>query len=138
MTVQEICDALENKKQAEVAHVTAGAEAPGTQDAFETAESAEFLQDGIDTLTDNLQNPQLTSHMLIGPLEDNAFRSSLQRTHNMQSKSRVQRWSDIYTQRNRISNPSGRGALREQLRHIGVKVDDEFITKIIQTTEENS
>jgi len=132
MNVQDACDAIAVFLQSDVLSVLGGEQPPVT-DPLPQAGSDAFLSDNVGDLIDRLADVELTEHDLVGILESNAFLAALQRAHEIQYRSRIQRWADCYSQKNRVS--SSTGALLLQLKGIGVKVDDEFVTKAVTRQE---
>ena len=139
MTVQALCDALITRRNGELKMVEEGV---GTipAETFDGALTLEWLADNIEQIFDTTHPPDSRQDALIGSLEINAFLASFQRALEVYRTPRVTRWAARYSQKKRQVSPSSEtpekkkivgGALQEQLRSLGVKVDDEFITGII-------
>lgn len=129
MNPQDVCVTLSDMRTEEVSAALGTGPVPSVQDLFPEAGSDAFLRDNIEDLSALLTDMSLIEHKLIGSLETNAFLGALQKAVEAQKRSRAQNWADVYSQKSRIS--SGGGALQIQLRGIGAKVDDEWLTKIL-------
>jgi len=127
MNVQEACVVLRDLLQADVQAVQGG-DVPAVMDPFPETGSDDFLAGTAEDLSINLTDLELLNHKLVGIQESNAFLAALQKADEARKRSRLQVWADVYSQKNRVS--SGRGALIEQLRGLGVKVDDEWLIKV--------
>lgn len=132
MSPQEACVILAQLRALETAAIQ-GAEPPPVTDMFPEAGSDDFLSKSVEDLSISLTDKELMEHKLVGALETNAFLAALQKASEAQTRSRIRNWADVYSQKSRIS--SGRGALIEQLRGVGAKVDDEWLTHILKVAE---
>ena len=127
MTVQGLCDILQARLQASVQEVLGG-EAVSPED-LSAVLTPEFLAGNVQALFDTLNNADGRENALIGILESNAFLGSYQRMLTQSRSGRIDRWAQVYSQMNKQSSTGG--VLDAQLRNIGVKVDDEFITDVV-------
>jgi len=136
MTVQEVCDALITRRLNELGAVEDGKGVIPVE-TFEEALTPEWLADNIEQIFDITQAPDSREDALTGALEINAFLAAFQRAVEVYRTPRVARWAARFAYKKRqvsetIKDANGKriaagGALQEQLRSLGVKVDDEFI-----------
>jgi hypothetical protein len=136
MTVQALCDALITRRLAELKAVEEGVGSIPAE-TFDEALTPEWLADNIEQIFDITQAPDSREDALTGALEINAFLASFQRAVEVYRTPRVNRWANRFAYKKRQLSESTRdangkiiavgGALQEQLRSLGVKVDDEFI-----------
>ena len=127
MTVPELCDTLIAALEGDIAAVQQGGNAPVL--VADDALSLGFLQDTLDQLFRTITKTDSREDELIGTLEANAFLGAFQGAYEAVRKPRMERWADIYSDQQR--QVSDKGALKTQLRSIGVKVDDEFVRDTI-------
>jgi hypothetical protein len=65
-------------------------------------------------------------------METNAFLASFQRAYENSQRTRTSRWAGIYSS---VANKaSDTGPLAVQLRNVGIKVEDEFLTSVVGLT----
>jgi len=127
-SVQSVCDLLVQGLQKELGAITSGTE-PLAEDLLRSAEDTDYLQDTIDKLTSYLNSADSGQDSLVGILEANAFLAATQKAHNKQATSRISKWAGIYS--DKLDKSSDEGALNQLLRNIGIKVDDEYVTRIL-------
>ena len=98
-------------------------------DPFTAADLPDFLEQSILGVNDALANPASQKGMYVGNMEHNAYLASFQRARQATSRGRIANWAARYTDVNVKADAVGPFGL--QLRGIGVKLDDEFINKIL-------
>jgi hypothetical protein len=136
MNVQELCDALVDRRQKELDAVEKGkSEVP--VETFDAALTEEWLADNIKQIA-TLANKVSEENEWVGNLEINAFLAAFQRAVEGMRTPRIKRWANRFTFKKRTKSEETRdadgklvavgGALQEQLRSLGVKVDNEFVT----------
>lgn len=139
MNVQELCDALVDRRQEDIDAVEHGkSEVP--EETFDAALTEEWLADNIKQIAIAANTRPTALNETIGNLEINAFLASFQRAVEGMRMPRIKRWAQRFTFKKRTiswarHDADGKliapgGALQEQLRSLGVKVDDEFITNL--------
>jgi len=126
VNVQDICELLAELRQEEIDRFFGGQAVP-YEDLFPEADTPEFAQETNDRYIQLLSqlDSDIGSH--IGVKEANAFITSVQKAHGMRSRSRVAKWATVYDSVDKASEDVG--TLKAQLASIGVKIDEEFITK---------
>jgi hypothetical protein len=140
VNVQELCDALVARRQEELNAVEQGkSEVPA--ETFDAALTEEWLADNTGQIFNITQDADSREDALVGNLEINAFLAAFQRAVEDMRTPRVKRWASRFMFKKRTISPAVKdaddklispgGALQEQLRSLGVKVDDEFIRDII-------
>jgi len=127
VNVQDLCDLLLERYAEELAAVQTGESSSVPIPA--AALTAEFLADNIADVFKTLSRKDSSEGELIGFLEINAFLAAFQRAYEHQHQSRVQRWAQIYNHKKTLT--LNQRALKKQMRNIGVKVDDEFLTEVV-------
>jgi len=130
VNVQDLCDLLLERYTEELAEVQTGTSS--SVPIPDEATTAEFLADNIDDVFKTLARKESNEGELIGFLEINAFLAAFQRAYEHQHVSRMQRWAQIYNHKKTLT--LGQRALKKQMRNIGVKVDDEFLTEVLLVT----
>ena len=128
MNVQELCDALGDRRQKELDAVEKGVDGVPVE-TFDAALTEEWLADNVDQIFNITQNEESREDELVGNLEINAFLAAFQRAVEDMRTPRIKRWASRFMFKKRTI--SAGGALQEQLRSLGVKVDDEFLRDII-------
>ena len=135
MNVQELCDALVARRQKELDAVEKGvSEVP--VETFDAALTEEWLADNIKQVFNDTQNAESGMDSHIGNLEINAFLAAFQRAVEDMRMPRIERWANRFAFKKRTISSAVKdaddkiivpgGPLQEQLRSLGVKVDDEF------------
>ena len=137
MNVQELCDALVDRRKKELDAVSDHGFGEVPAETFDAALTEEWLADNIKQVA-TLANKVSEENEWIGNLEINAFLAAFQRAVEGMRTPRIKRWANRFTFKKRtifkeIRNADGKivtvgGALQEQLRSLGVKVDNEFVT----------
>ena len=140
MNVQELCDALVARRQEEINAVELG-KTKIPAETFDAALTEEWLADNVGQVFNTTQNRDSREDELVGNLEINAFLAAFQRAVEDMRTPRVKRWASRFMFKKRTISKETKdadgkiiavgGALQEQLRSLGVKVDDEFIRDII-------
>jgi len=128
MNVQELCDALVARRQKELDAVEKGV-AGIPVETFDAALTEEWLADNVDQIFNITQDKGSREDALVGNLEINAFLAAFQRAVEDMRTPRIKRWASRFMFKKRTI--AAGGALQEQLRSLGVKVDDEFLRDII-------
>jgi hypothetical protein len=133
MNVQELCDALVIRRQEELNAVEKGnSEVP--VETFDAALTEEWLADNIKQVFNVTQDKKEgRENELVGNLEINAFLAVFQRAVEDMRTPRIKRWANRFMFKKRTIDAGG--ALQEQLRSLGVKVDDEFKQHIMPVIE---
>lgn len=130
MTIQDLCDLIIKGKQEEVNAVLAGIDIPIEDvERFKEVLTPEFLQLSVDGAWNALSDPEGTEERLVAEQEINHFLSSFQRAKEQCCRSRAQKWADRYSHKNYTASEAG--IYQTQYRNVGVNVDYEFVTKII-------
>ena len=128
MTVQELCDRLLQINQVRLAAVLGNNNTiPDTE--FPEALTPAWLQPSVQAVFETTNRANANQDELIGNLEINAFMAAFQKSYENSSRNRISRWADVYSQQYRVVNVGG--PLQAQLRHIGVKVEEEQQEKIL-------
>jgi hypothetical protein len=135
MNVQELCDALVIRRQEELDAAEKGvSEVP--VETFDAALTEEWLADNIKQVFNVTQDKKDgRENALVGNLEINAFLATFQRAVEGMRTPRIKRWANRFMFKKRTI--AAGGALQEQLRSLGVKVDDEVIIYISSEIEED-
>ena len=140
MNVQQLCDALVDRRQKELDAVEKGVSGVPVE-TFDAALTEEWLADNIKQVFNVTQDKESREDALIGNLEINAFLAAFQRAVEDVRTPRIKRWANRFTFKKRTISKATKdaddktiaagGPLQEQLRSLGVKVDEEFITDVI-------
>lgn len=141
MNVQELCDALVDRRQKELDAVEKGvSEVP--VETFDAALTEEWLADNIKHVFNVTKSEESREDALVGNLEINAFLAAFQRAVEDMRTPRIKRWANRFAFKKRTISKATKdaddkpiaagGPLQEQLRSLGVKVDEEFITGVIR------
>ena len=128
MTVQDLCQQLVQLRNDEILAVTEGLNKI-PEDVFAEALTPDWLAANIQKIFEVLNTKPSRENALVGSLESNAFLAAFQKAYENQNRTRAQRWAGVYSQVGRTSAEGG--ALAVQLNHIGVKVDEEFIERVV-------
>jgi len=129
MTVSELCSLLVTRRTQEIQAYTENADTI-PEEVFAEALTPDWLADNINEVFSAVNTEENNrENSLIGNLEINAFLAAFQKAYENQSRSRLDRWAGILSQKNRLISEGG--ALALQLTKIGVAVDDEFITNTV-------
>jgi hypothetical protein len=141
MNVQELCDALVDRRQEDIDAVEHGVSwVP--EETFDAALTEEWLADNVKQVA-TVANKESGQDEMTGNLEINAFLAAFQRAVEGMRTPRIKRWANRFTFKKRTiswarHDADGKviapgGALQEQLRSLGVKGDEEFMTGVIFT-----
>ena len=128
MTIPEICDNLAILLQAQITAVTTG-EVVTVDVDFSDALTERWLTDSVQLVFETLSRNNSRENELVGSLEANAFLAAFQKAYQNQQRTRCTRWAALFSAKNR--QLAADGPLAAQLRHVGVKVDDEWLTKVL-------
>jgi len=128
MTIQELCDKLLAAYQTRYDDVLKGE--TGIEDSdFPVALTDAWLADNVKAVFEIMSRKEASQAELVGELEINAFLASFQKMYEGSRRTRAQRWAGNYQRQKAVLDDGG--PLKAQLRHIGVKVEDEWLADVI-------
>jgi hypothetical protein len=129
MNIPDLCDQIIEKRQAEVAVVESATE-PSLEEQFPEALEPGFLDSNIEAVNDIIQalskNPEIA---LVGNTEINSFLAAFLKAYTDQRRTRMSKWSDIYSTKK--AQAAAEGALNLQLKFLGIK-ENEYLEKVLK------
>jgi hypothetical protein len=128
MNVPDLCDRLLEIGKQQLAAVLADDNGIENSD-FPDALTPEWLADNIETIFTAITRNNANQAELVGNLEINAFLAAFQKMYQGSRGTRVNRWAKNYTVQNRMIAEGG--PLAAQVRHIGIKVEDEWLVNTV-------
>lgn len=128
MTVQELCDKLLEIGEVRMKDVLENLNVIEDSD-FPEALTLDWLAENIKSVFEATNRKEASQAELIGELETNAFLGAFQKMYENSRKTRANRWAGVYTQQSKTIADDG--PLKAQLRHIGVKVEDEWLADTV-------
>jgi len=132
VTVQEVCDKLKDLQDTRLSAFVEGLDAISNLSVPEALELT-FLDPSVLAVFEAYSRSNSRDDEMIGSMEINAFMAAFQKAYQNENRTRITRWSRIVSAKKKLVSENG--PLAAQLRHIGVKVEDEFLTRIMGLTD---
>jgi hypothetical protein len=131
MTVVELCDRLLEIERIRLSVVLEDSDRIEDSD-FSEAFTPQWLADNVQAVFEVTNRQDAREDELVGAMETNAFLASFQKSYESSRRNRVNRWAGIYS--SAANKASDIGPLAVQLRNIGIKVEEEFLTNVVELT----
>lgn len=128
MNIPDLCDKLMEIGQQRLAAILSDDDSIANTD-FPEALTPDWLAANIETVFTAITRRNANQAELIGELEINAFLAAFQKMYQNSRRTRIDRWAKNYTIQNKLL--AEEGPLAAQLRHIGVKVEDEWLANTV-------